>query len=310
MMNLRNRQRSGFTLIELLVVIAIIAILIALLLPAVQAVREAANRTNCLNNLKQIGLALHQLNNDTGNFGVPYENGRTLMGITYGSRNFHASILPYLEETALAFRYDLRKNWNNASVNLGGMSNNQISFTDIRMFQCPSVPKDQPRGKSRSDYAIAIGFDGTPASQVGLAAGSYTTAAGRGFWEYPPFATNVPARPTKVEQVSDGLAQTIVLMEDAGRPDQYFSRTGSTGWQLGPDSWNDGDTHAFWIQAWCGTQWYNCMNGNELFSFHPNGCTYLFGDGSSRYMPVSIKKLTFKALFTREANDRAGPEWD
>jgi prepilin-type N-terminal cleavage/methylation domain-containing protein/prepilin-type processing-associated H-X9-DG protein len=306
-----RQPRSAFTLIELLVVIAIIAILIGLLLPAIQAIREAAARTKCLNNYKQIGLALHQLHNDTGDFGVPYESTRTYGSPpkTVGARNFHALLLPYLEETALAFRYDVKKPWTNTSPNTGAgsLSNNQISLTDIRTFQCPSVPKDHPRGQSRSDYGVAIGWGGTPQTQSGIA--SYTTPKGRGFWQTPSTGTALP-RPTTIESISDGLSQTIALMEDAGRPDGYAAKGQPLNWQPGPNSWNDGAAHAFWVQIWCNSQCFNCSNGNEIYSFHPNGVTYLFADGSARYLSENIKMKTFAALFTREANDKPGIDWD
>src|ERR1700759_3805466 len=90
---MRNRRRSGFTLIELLVVIAIIAVLIALLLPAVQAAREAARRMQCVNNLKQIGLAMHDY--QSSNNSLPYG----MKGCCWGT--WLIPILPYIEQQAL-----------------------------------------------------------------------------------------------------------------------------------------------------------------------------------------------------------------
>src|ERR1700722_9374149 len=98
-----KRNRAAFTLIELLVVIAIIAVLIALLLPAVQAAREAARRAQCVNNLKQLGLALHNYHDVNGTFPMDRYNGPAFGENVYGldCYSVHCRVLPYMEQTPL-----------------------------------------------------------------------------------------------------------------------------------------------------------------------------------------------------------------
>ena len=130
-------RHRGFTLIELLVVIAIIAILIALLLPAVQQAREAARRTQCKNNMKQIGLALHNYHDTHGSFPMAFSqwswNGLSFPVDQAPTFNYHVYILPFIDQAPLY-------NQLNFSVSSRVAPNAQFAGLIIPAFQCPSDP--------------------------------------------------------------------------------------------------------------------------------------------------------------------------
>lgn len=149
----KPRQR-GFTLIELLVVIAIIAILIALLLPAVQQAREAARRTQCKNNLKQIGLALHNYLDVNSAFPPSFASDISTRDTPGGEWSAHARILPYLEQASL---------YNNANLELSysDAANAGISGQRIAAYICPSDVNDRQRpGTTLNHYPVSYGFNG------------------------------------------------------------------------------------------------------------------------------------------------------
>jgi prepilin-type N-terminal cleavage/methylation domain-containing protein/prepilin-type processing-associated H-X9-DG protein len=150
-------SKSGFTLIELLVVIAIIAVLISLLLPAVQMAREASRRAQCRNNMKQIGLALHNYHDVTAKFPAAMQIGRDRLNSNFAGQ--FCMLLPYMDQAPIynsinfsgmgADTYGIEGGWNATSI-----------FQGIELFLCPSDPVQRFRGFGFNNYAINVGLRG------------------------------------------------------------------------------------------------------------------------------------------------------
>jgi prepilin-type N-terminal cleavage/methylation domain-containing protein/prepilin-type processing-associated H-X9-DG protein len=181
------RKKSGFTLIELLVVIAIIAILIALLLPAVQQAREAARRSQCKNNLKQLGLALHNYH-DNYNMLPKTNYGVTGMSSWWGT-SVWTNILPYIEQSAVYNKWDMNRNYDQGASN--GAANGP-RYTKIAAFNCPS---DRPYAGTQpgNNYAVSCGphwsvFNG---NSTGMGAGAFNRNAESNFRDLLDGTSNV-----------------------------------------------------------------------------------------------------------------------
>ncbi len=195
-----SSTRRGFTLIELLVVIAIIAVLIALLLPAVQAAREAARRAQCVNNLKQIGLALHNYHDAVGAF--PWDHGPN----GWNEWSSLAMLLPYLEQSPVYNAINFANTGNAANPTTpdqgGPGTNTTVTQTKLNVFICPSDLDRLTNPDGHNNYTINIGSDGLTPEIV-------TPFGGIGVSEY---ATGGPNFIT-IASVVDGTSNTAAYSE-------------------------------------------------------------------------------------------------
>jgi len=321
MVRISIRRSSAFTLIELLVVIAIIAVLIGLLVPAVQKVREAANRMSCSNNSRQIGLACMNFENAYGAFPparISNAAGRGLYGNS--NRSVLVFLLPYIEQEALHRQYEnafrafptatgaARRNWNHADMRT-------IYQTPIKTFQCPSAPNprkdnspasyaaiDSYVDAATSDYQVMnnVEITGTCAYTMGIIPFTITDGTRGGL------LTN--NEPTRIAACLDGTSNTLLLVEDAGRPSVFAKGRAVTGtptpWTSGA-GWADNEGqfsfHGFSADGLTqgGPCAVNCSNRNEVYSFHPGGANVMMGDGSVRFLKESTTAAVMAALVTR-----------
>lgn len=205
-----QKRRRGFTLIELLVVIAIIAILIALLLPAVQQAREAARRSQCKNNLKQLGLALHNYESTHGRFpsGGEGTDNQFLVRRLFPTSAFMAC-LPFMDQAPLYKRFDFRFHYTNSA----NSQNATVARTKVPAFLCPSngFGRTDILDYGQTDYMPSVYTDINPATglrnklQSGVAMNSNVDAG-------------MPLHGLKGAEIRDGLSTTLMMMEDVGRP--------------------------------------------------------------------------------------------
>lgn len=309
-----SRLRSAFTLIELLVVLAILAILLALLIPAVQKVRESAARTHCLNNLKQVGIALHNFH---GVHNVFPPSGWTMAGPGNAAGKhvgWRPLILPYLEQENLKRFYDFNVNWWEAP-------NPVAAGFAIDTFQCPSVP-------TRPAVMSAVAQAPRPAMlfPVAIAPTDYEAIMGVNPAAIDPLRYNSLNRfsvmhrdsRTRLTDVVDGTSNTIMVVECGARPLVYRQRTAypnlannqGIGWadSEGPFSLNganlDGSLEGCTPANGC-IYPMNRKNDNEPYSFHPGGGNFLFADGRAQFLAESISLSTFAALCTRAGHEVA-----
>lgn len=310
------RTRRGFTLVELLVVIAVIGILVALLLPAIQSAREAARRMNCQNNMKQIGLALHNFESTYKTFPA---SGWTMVGPGNPAGKFvgwRPLIMPYIEQDNVRQLYDVTLNWWEGT-------NPTVASVPIQAFRCPSVP-------GRPDVMSAVAKPPRPGMTFAtpIAPTDYEAIMG-----VHPNAIN-PHLPqplydsvnrfsvlyrnstTRFADILDGTSTTIMVVECGGRPTVFRMRRmepalandQGIGWadSEGPFSLDgasfDGSLEGCGLAGPCSAI-MNKRNDNEPYSFHPGGGNFLFADGHIDFVSESTQMSAFAAMCTKAAGE-------
>ncbi|MCI0360648.1 MAG: DUF1559 domain-containing protein [Planctomycetaceae bacterium] len=329
-----TRSKAGFTLVELLVVIAIIGVLVALLLPAVQAAREAARRSQCANNLKQLALGMHNYHDtfktlpaaaifngppDPATLGsdrAPADFRHTGWGATWTTLT-----LPFVEQGPMHGRYDFK-------LPSGHATNQLVTELELKVMVCPSTaplpPALSPNGiggrYAKGNYAVPAGGkvanqNGTPNGWLGVWRTAFT-------WR--------PQAAVGLAEVTDGTSNTIFLSEILGfRADDdcrgcwgrvagcilsAHTRSVSDQWITTPNSDTRISANLFDCPVHCnsGSPWPNqCADctgdgdagGNVARSRHPGGVMCGLVDGSVRFVSSTVDRLVWRAALTITNNE-------
>ena len=315
----RIRQKGGFTLVELLVVIAIIGVLVALLLPAVQAAREAARRTQCGNQLKQFGIALHMYH-DTNKWFPPgsvWSNSGGTAGVPNGTQlndrgTIWIRLLPFIEQQPLYSLFNFNTGTDGQQMSTGGL---WLKGVQVPILNCPSdtarLTGTFPNQAMPASYHSNMGPSSAISNNSNCSCPLYST-----FQKYnrPGNNTgeNTPAGPftrkgfqyqSRMSDCTDGLSNTIYLGETRAGCSGHLG----AGWTISnkwgaftqiPINFDSCRTQAEATAAGMDFCYATCNWNTEVGfkSNHPNGAQFVLGDGSVRFLPQNIDMITYNYL--------------
>jgi len=304
--------RPAFTLVELLVVIAIIGILVGLLLPAVQAAREAARRMQCSNNLKQIGLALHNYHDTYRKFPKNNmwwngnSNGDPRMADPMDQRghSWRAMILPFIEQTATFEQIDwTRPISDDTSMGPDDVTNLDIARRPMSIYLCPSDPYGEVTKAGNQYLWSNWAFPNASPRDEPVGVTCYKGIAGNGYdnvFENVPYPEGMFDRrrgPTlKMRDVIDGTTNTLYVGEISP---EWYAWPSWFSWHT-PMSTHRGPNHVHRlymrrIGARSGSQ-HGWTSGFSANSFHPGGVHFLMVDGSVQFLTESIELELYQQL--------------
>ena len=300
-----SRRSPGFTLIELLVVIAIIAILIGLLLPAVQKVREAASRSKCTNNLKQLGIGIQAYHDVAQRYPGYYPNGLDPTDAARYTTNWTYQILPYIEQDNI---------YNFPFTDLASYSS-LVRGNVIQTYLCPSVNMPSSFMDGGTTLIALSHYHGV----TGRQRNEWMTVGDQGLIGVWPSTNHI-----RIANVADGLSNTIIFAERPPTPDLQW------GWGLRglPDldsliwaRYTSSDTQSIsttdengvacpfpvFFQPPRRPSPSRC-DGYHMWSFHPNGGNFGIADGSVRFFNYSAGTTTIISMSTRAGGEQVEDE--
>jgi prepilin-type N-terminal cleavage/methylation domain-containing protein len=306
--SLGRGRRDGFTLIELLVVIAILGVVIGLLLSAIQKVREAANRATCANNLKQIGLAIHQFHDTQGC--LPPSS------IAPGWATWAVLILPYMEQGNVFGQWDLHQRY----YQQAGAPNSPLLQVNVPSFLCPSRRSAASTGYSMqgdertipavfpmtpgglSDYAACQGNGigvGNAYANGALIIANYRLS---GLFTDPQTTVVSWRSRTTFASIVDGTSNTFFVGEKHVQPTKFYQGPEDSSVFNGDNTYpfsRIAGQHDASVLPLASSPTDNTLPSFKFGSYHPGVCQFVLGDGSVRAIPTSIDIETLTRLAVR-----------